>query len=97
MKPLILTLALSACAPTLCERVWHDPVTGMWGCERPTSTLALGPRGEGTARRETERPEPPRDHVTEPEPVDDTEPDSSIDKAGWEHWKESHPTGWRGK
>lgn len=39
------------------------------GCERPTATLPTT-RGEGTDRREptAERPEPPRDHVTEPRP-----------------------------
>ncbi len=96
MKPLILTLALSACAPTLCERVWRDPVTGLYGCERPTLTLALGPRGEGTERRDApaaERPEPPRDHVTDPEPVDPepVEPDRATDPDGWQHWRDTTP------
>lgn len=107
-RALILLLLLAACAPITCERVWFDPVTGLYGCERPTATLPATrgegsePRGGGTdGRSEPDTqgsiptPEPPRDHVTEPR--DDTEPDRATDPEGWAGWKDTHPTGWRGR
>ncbi len=31
---IILPAILAACAPEInCQRVWQDPVTGLWGCE----------------------------------------------------------------
>ena len=96
MTPLRIlpALLLAACAPITCERVWLDPVTGLYGCERPTGTLATATRGEGTDRRDppaVDRPEPPRDHVTEPEP--DVEPDRQTDPEGWQGWRDRTPRG----
>lgn len=90
MTRVLLPLALAACTPLTCERVWLDPVTGLYGCERPTATLPTT-RGEGTDRRETPGTDP------EPPERDDTEPDRATDPEGWAGWKDTHPTGWRGK
>jgi hypothetical protein len=94
---ILIPLALAACACQM-DRLACDPVTQLCVCERPTATLALSPRGEGTAHRDApavDRPEPPRDHVTEQR--DDTEPDRQTDPDGWAGWKDTHPTGWRGR
>lgn len=85
---LAIPLALTACAPITCERVWLDPVTGLYGCERPTGTLAAAVRGEGTDRRDppaVDRPEPPRDHVTEPDGGSDGIHDHDDDGVEDEH------------
>ena len=68
MKHLIILPAiLAACAPEInCQRVWQDPVTGLWGCERPTATLsAIDKRGDRATPKAAERP------VTR-DPVDDS-------------------------
>lgn len=97
---LLIPISLAACAPITCERIWLDPATGLYGCERPTGTLAPGARGEGTDRRDppaVDRPEPPRDHVTEPEPHDgDPEPDSATHPDEHRGWQErNHKGKWR--
>lgn len=97
MTRLILTipLALAACAvPCPQDRVICDPATKTCICERPTGSLATTMRGEGTDRRDppsVDRPEPPRDHVTEPEP--DVEPDRQTDPDGWQSWRDRTPRG----
>ena len=94
-------LALAACAiPCPQDRVICDPATKTCICERPTGSLAAAMRGEGTDRRDppaVDRPEPPRDHVTEPEPHDDDpEPDSATHPDEHRGWQErNHKGKWR--
>ena len=70
MKHLIILPAiLAACAPEInCQRVWQDPVTGLWGCGRPTATVqAL------TDRRGEAKPAPKADKPkTDDKIVDDS-------------------------
>ena len=80
---LITAILLSACVPTVDRADCTDGATWRDNCDRDRATV--------------ERPEPPRDHTTDPEPHDDTEPDRQTDPEGWAGWKDTHPTGWRGK
>lgn len=64
---LIAPLFLAACAPQItCERVWRDPVTGLYGCERPTATLPVRADHDGP-----DRPDHEPEHGHEPEHSDD--------------------------
>lgn len=106
MTPLriIPALLLTACAPITCERVWLDPVTVLYGCERPTATIADEARGEGSSqsaqpgkpdRPDTDGPDKPgTDPEPEPEePVTDPEPEPEPDV---EPNRELDPEGWQG-
>lgn len=72
----IPALLLTACAPLqiTCERVWLDPVTGLYGCERPTETRPAASRGEGSSpSAQPDNPDHPGNPGTDPEPEPEPE------------------------